>query len=155
VALKRHPALQDYSREHHEELLFVWKIKEGLRKAIDAHRINQYVIHQYQSTTALHMAREEKYILTKLPENDIDRIRILNDHAALEGMLKKITGNNPDPVKLLSEFAEALENHIRFEERIFFPKLQNSFSEDMIHAMQPAENNAPVNAVWDDPFWIN
>jgi hypothetical protein len=111
VALKRHPALQDYSKEHQVELLFVWKIREGLRRGIAVQCIIEYVINQYNNTTAFHMAREERYILTKLPEDDIDRIRIINDHAILEAMLKTLTGSNPENTKLLSDFAEALEKH--------------------------------------------
>jgi hemerythrin-like domain-containing protein len=154
VALKRHPALQDYSREHHDELLFVWKIREGLRKDISPQRIIDFIIYQYNTSTALHMAQEEKYILDKLPQHDPDRIKILYEHDTLIEMIKKLSITVADKVQLLSEFADTLDKHIRFEERIFFPKLQDSLADDIIRSMQPTETKVKQDKQWEDTFWI-
>jgi len=153
MALKRHPALQDYSREHHFELLLVWKIREGLRKNISPERIIDYCINHYNEVASLHMAKEEKYILIKLPENDKDRIKILNEHKAIKDSVKKLTKNSLDKNKLLSKFADNLEKHVRYEERTFFPKLQNKFSDEIIKSMQPLENKVQDSTNWNDPFW--
>ena len=150
MALKRHPVLQDYSREHHDELLLVWKIREGLKKDISPKRIVDYCVHHYNEVTSLHMEKEEKYILKKLPENDNDRIKILTEHAAIKGLVKKLSKNSSDKNKLLSEFADKLEKHIRYEERTFFPKLQNLFPDEIIKSMQPAESKIKECTVWKD-----
>ena len=40
--LKRSKALQSLSREHHYGLLLCWKIRSGLKKAVDIERIKAY-----------------------------------------------------------------------------------------------------------------
>lgn len=154
MALKRHPALQDYSREHNDELMLVWKIGEGIRKKIDPKRIIDYCTFHYKEVTSLHMAKEEKYILEKLPANDLGRNKILHDHAALNDLVKRISENPSDPYKLLAELAESLEKHIRWEERIFFEKIQTELPEDVIKSMQPIESEAHECSTWNDAFWL-
>jgi hemerythrin-like domain-containing protein len=152
MPLKRHPALQDYSREHHDELLLVWKIRTGLKNNISSERISDYCVHHYNQVTGRHMAKEEKFILSKLPEQDDDRIKILNDHTAIKELAKKISENLSDN-KLLAAFAEKLEQHIRFEERILFQRLQDSLSEATLKSMQPSEKKPLECSVWKDEFW--
>lgn len=154
MALKRHQALQDYSREHHDELLLVWKIREGIRKNISGERIKEYCINHYNELTSLHMQKEENYILTKLPEQDEDRIKILNDHEAIKKLIQLLSEDSSVNYDLLSEFAVKLEAHIRYEERTFFPKLQETLSDDDIKSMQPSEEKLK-ECIWKDPFWEN
>jgi hypothetical protein len=40
--IKRSAALSPLSREHHEGLLFAWKIRQGLQKNIDPERISKF-----------------------------------------------------------------------------------------------------------------
>lgn len=155
MALKRHPALQDYSREHHDELLLIWKIREGLRKNISTKRIVDYCIHHYNEFTLFHMANEEKYILTKLPESDNDKIKILSDHVKIKELVNELSDNNSANDGTLTEFANKMEEHIRFEERTFFPKLQNNFSDEVIKSMQFAAKNIEDSKEWKDEFWKN
>ena len=155
MALKRHPALQDYSREHHDELLLIWKIRDGLRKNISPKRIIDYCIYRYNEFTSFHMAKEEKFILTKLSESDVDRIKILSDHIEIKELVKKLSENLDDKYNLLTEFANKLEKHIRFEERTFFPKLQNTFSDEEMQSMHSIENNGKESKNWEDSFWEN
>jgi len=154
MALKRHLALQDYSREHHDELLLIWKIREGLRRSVSPKRIIEYCVHHYNEFTASHMANEERYILTKLPESDDDRIKILLDHAEIKEIVKKLSENHENK-DMLTEFADKLEKHIRFEERTFFPKLQLAFSDEVMESMHSMENNAKEPKGWKDSFWEN
>ena len=154
MALKRHPALQGYSREHHDELLLIWKIREGLRKNVLPKRIIDFCIHHYDEFTALHMANEEKYILTKLPESDEDRIKILSDHAEIKEIIQQLSKNTENK-DMLTEFADKLEKHIRFEERTFFPKLQIAFSEELIESMHPIATDLKEPKGWKDSFWEN
>jgi hemerythrin-like domain-containing protein len=155
MSLKRHLALQDYSREHHDELLLVWKIREGLKKNIAPKRIIDYTIHHCNDATLLHMAQEEKYILNKLSEQDADVIKIMNEHTAIKKLVKQFSLKSVDKNSLLFEFANLLEKHIRFEERTFFPKLQNTLPDDIIKSMQPLEIKEKEDTKWEDAFWMN
>src|SRR5665213_148029 len=153
MALKRHTSLQDYSREHHDELLLVWKIREGFKKNISSQRIIDYCIHHYNEKTSTHMANEENYILKNLPENDEDRIKVIHEHNEIRALVKSLIENSSDSTRLLTEFANKLEKHVRYEEREFFPKLQNIFAIDVINSMQPAESIVKECSVWKDTFW--
>jgi hypothetical protein len=155
MVLKRHLALQDYSREHHDELMLVWKIREGLKKNISPKRIIDYCLHHFNEKTSRHIANEEKYILNHLPENDPDRIKILHEHNEIKDLIKSLMEHSSDSTLLLTEFADKLEKYVRYEERIFFPKLQNIFPIDVINSMQPAESIVKECSVWKDSFWEN
>ena len=155
MALKRHKSLQNYSREHHEELLLVWKIKTGLKSNIESKRIIDYCLHNYEEILSPHMAREEKYILTRLTETDTDRIRIVNDHAMVRIIIDELSKFPENSTQLLTQFASELDDHIRFEERIFFPRLQQEIAIDLLNSMQPAEEELKECTTWHDPFWEN
>jgi len=101
------------------------------------------------------MAKEEKYILTKLPEHDKDRVKILSEHTAIKELIKNLTENPSDKNNLLSEFADTLEKHVRYEDRTFFPRLQNTFPDEIIKSMQPSEGKVKGCPVWNDSFWEN
>lgn len=75
--MKRHIALQDYSREHHDELLLVWKIRQGLKNKIPPDRIFNYCNSHFNEVTSLHMKKEEEYILSKLPDDDSGKRKII------------------------------------------------------------------------------
>jgi hypothetical protein len=151
--LKRHPALQDYSREHHDELLLVWKIRGGLKKNISSGRIKNYVLYYFNEFTFPHMNNEEEFILNKLKPEDADRLKILNDHVAIKDLVGKLAVATTGINDLLFEFANLLEAHIRYEERVFFPKLQNNFPEEVITGMQPGRNKSQHCETWEDLFW--
>ncbi len=153
MALKRHEALQDYSREHHDELLLVWKINEGLKKNISNNRIIDYCIFHFNEMLSKHMEREEKYILSKLANDDVDKKEILIQHQTIRELFKKLNDSTTNKKELLSEIADKLEKHIRLEERVFFPRIQNDFSEEVLKTMRPNESELKECVLWNDPFW--
>src|SRR5678815_388733 len=65
--IKRHNALQPLSREHHNALLFCWKIREGIKRHVEPERIKQYVNWFWKTHLANHFQTEERYIFPILP----------------------------------------------------------------------------------------
>ena len=153
MALKRHESLQGYSREHHDELLLVWKINEGLKKKISIERIIDYCIFHFKEMLSKHMEREEKYILSKLADDDFDKKEILFQHQTIKALFKKLEDSFTNKKELLLEIADKLEKHIRLEERVFFPRIQNDFSEEILKTMRPNESELKECTLWNDPFW--
>jgi hypothetical protein len=154
MALKRHPALQDYSREHHDELMLVWKIREGLKHNISPDRIQKFIVHHFNENTKFHMSNEENFVLKYFSENDPDRIKILKDHNQLKELFDLFSKNIKCSIDIIKSFAEILENHIRFEEREFFQRIQKDFSEEVILSMNPHSEKIECS-IWIDPFWEN
>jgi hemerythrin-like domain-containing protein len=153
--LKRHPFIVEFSRDHHYGLLLAWKIRQGLKKRIESQRITVYLNLFAERELFPHFAEEEKYLLSLLPENDILRKQIEAEHDRLRRL---VAGCNhvEDITKRLKEFADHLETHIRFEERMFFPHLERTVDMDSINLTEMKSilhDRNSIDAEWTDNFW--
>ncbi|MCK6649465.1 MAG: hemerythrin domain-containing protein [Bacteroidia bacterium] len=152
--IKRSAAIVEFSKDHHFALLLVWKIKEGLKRSIDSKRISKYVIHFFDIDLIHHFADEEKFLFSKLPSNNPLRIQAEEEHKNIKQMVDELKQNSENQ-DLLKSFAEALEKHIRFEERELFNHLQENVSDNVLKeiasSVKPREHEA--DGSWDDPFW--
>lgn len=57
--IKRHQAIISFSKDHHFGLLLVWKIRQGLEKAVNAERISKYVVYFFKEDLEKHFKDEE------------------------------------------------------------------------------------------------
>ena len=141
------------SREHHDGLLLVWKIKTGLSKAIEAKRIADYVVFFYVSNLETHFKIEEKYVFSLLPEDNVLRVKAESQHNEIKEMVStlKLAYNKEN----LLQFADLLERHIRFEERELFNFIeQNAVPELLLAATAATDKHASSNKqYWSDEFW--
>jgi iron-sulfur cluster repair protein YtfE (RIC family) len=153
--IKRSKALVRFSQEHHYNLLLIWQIKEGLRNSIKAERISDFVLFFFDQELEGHLNNEEEDLFNKLPPDNELLEKVLDDHNKIKRLIGKIR-NDRSSIQLLLEFAENLENHIRFEERIMFNYMQDNFSEvEMFElAAKYGEKPTDVTANWEDKFWI-
>src|SRR5579872_234243 len=113
---KRHQAIISFSRDHHFGLLLVWKIRQGLNKAVNPERISNYVTFFFKEDLEKHFKEEERLLFSKLPVGDVLRKKAEADHLAIYKLIVTIEKKNDDAT-LLSQLANELEKHIRFEER--------------------------------------
>jgi hemerythrin superfamily protein len=154
IPVKRHLAMQSFSREHHFGLLLVWKIRQGLLKSIDPERISAYVLYFYKTDLEKHFKDEERLLFGKLlPDNDL-RKQAEADHQAVYALVADLEHNGKD-ADLLRRLADRLEQHIRFEERQLFNHLQDLFSTNEmegIGARLPNDSRDPGEE-WEDKFW--
>lgn len=147
--LKRHKALQPFSREHHHSLLLSWKIRSGLSKNIELERIKAYADWFFEKQLVPHFELEEKYIFPLLDPNHELIKRALAEHRRL----KRLFTDTKDIEKSLNKIEEELEQHVRFEERVLFPEIQkNATPEELdliddVHADERFEDNL------EDEFW--
>lgn len=153
--IKRSQALIQFSREHHFGLLLVWKIRQGLKNNIEPGRIGRYTIFCFASELTEHFKEEEKDLFVKLPADDPLRIQAFKEH---EHIYKLIADLKKDELNalLLIEFADALDSHIRFEERTLFNHLQQHLSEEELIKLEEGHSKRDGNFddKWDDHFWI-
>lgn len=154
--LKRHTALQPYSRDHHFGLLLAWKIRKGLDKAIERQRISDYVLFSFQSELLPHFRDEEKFLLTQLAANDAFAQRTSQEHAKIESLVSNWKEIVPNEAALF-QFADLLDAHIRFEERELFTHLQEQLSADSLKALEAIERSTrqDVDSIWPDHFWLD
>jgi len=152
--LKRHQAIVSFSRDHHFGLLLVWKIRQGLKKAINPERISNYVTFFYREDLEKHFDEEEKLLFSKLSVDDLLRRRAEVDHLAIYALAAAIEQRKDDPI-LLKHMADTLEEHIRFEERELFKHLQKRISETELKLIEArfSNNSKAIDEKWKDVFW--
>ena len=150
--IKRNPALISFSKDHHFALLFIWKIKEGLKRNIEAERIGRYARNFFETDLKQHFKLEEGLMFQKLPADNKMRIRAENEHKYLYGLIEQMQ-KQVDKNSLL-HFADTLEKHIRFEERELFNFLQEELSESDLEEISRSHKtqHEPEDA-WNDTFW--
>lgn len=152
--IKRHQALVSFSKDHHFGLLLVWKIRQGLAKAVSNERISNYVLFFFTEDLEKHFKEEEQLLFSELPADDTLRKRAEAEHQAINNLVAAVTANKDD-ANLLNQFAHALEQHIRFEERELFNHLQKNIEAEKLATIAGrfANSSKAIDDRWKDVFW--
>lgn len=148
IPVKRHEALKNLSREHHQALLLCWHIKEGLKKKVDPLRIRSYAGFIWETNLKQHFEIEEKYLFPILGK-DHDLIkRAIDQHLKLESLFN----SESETLKILKHIEEELESHIRFEERVLFNLIQEKATETQLAELMLNSSESKC-ILWNDEFW--
>ncbi|MEO6720587.1 MAG: hemerythrin domain-containing protein [Ferruginibacter sp.] len=152
--IKRHPALVSFSRDHHFGLLLVWKIRQGLSKAVNAERIANYVLYAFENDLRQHFSEEENLMFNKLPAGDPLRKQAENEHTGIYSLVEKLRSDKTNE-QLLTQFAQNLQDHIRFEERILFTYMQEKLGAADLETIATYNGTEPgnIDTRWEDLFW--
>ena len=148
--LKRHDSLQPLSREHHHTLLLSWKIRQGFARNVEVDRIKSYVDWYYENHIKPHFRMEEMHIFPMLGKDDPMVKKALADHERI----RQLCEDDKNPEDSLEELEKALVNHIRFEERELFQKLQEDAPEDQLKKIERVHTEEKFVDNMSDPFWI-
>jgi len=122
--MKRNENLVPLSRDHHFGLLCCWKIRQGIEKDIPYERIKNYVADYWEKNLSRHFDIED-IVLPEVSNGSL-QIQMEDEHRQIRKLIKSITHSGSR--ELLSDFADALYKHIRFEERMIFPFLEAHLS---------------------------
>ena len=124
--MKRNPALQPLSREHHSALVLANACERAARSGDTAlvSKACQRAILAFENELDPHFRVEEQSLLPLLtsPETQALVQRTLREHQQLRGLLP---GLQQDDVAALSHFGTCLTAHVRFEERELFPVFES------------------------------
>ncbi|HYM92753.1 MAG TPA: hemerythrin domain-containing protein [Chitinophagaceae bacterium] len=156
--VKRSPQLAPLSREHHEGLLFAWKIQQGLINGADIKRMREYTLWYWQQHIKPHFYQEEKILQPYLSAENKLLQRMKKEHEKIRELVLNVDkdADNPDLITL----AKVVNDHIRFEERELFAYLEQILSRDQLDAIftkleeYPVSSNHPSAARWKDEFWL-
>ncbi len=125
--MKRSPALQPLSREHHRALKLA---KQCARAAAsgDAAQVAQtchIALQDFAGELEPHFLAEESELLPRLPDAEQCLVaRTLQDHGRLRDLRN---GLQRQEAVALAEFASCLAAHVRFEERELFPAVEATY----------------------------
>lgn len=129
--MKRNENLIPLSRDHHFGLLCSWKIREGVKKGIAHDRILKFLNSFWDGHLGAHFALEDE-ALPPIFDNGLYDC-MANEHKVLKNLVKCI--NESDSTDLLLDFEQALQSHIRFEERVIFPYYEENLSADKLREL--------------------
>ena len=137
--MKRHPALREFSDDHHQGLVNALRLRraasgEGATLAWAARSFLAF----WREETSPHFRKEEEVLLPVLAchgEEVLGRepvVRMLLQHARIRGLAMRL-GDEAEKEDIQSEtsreIGELLEAHIRLEERTVFPMVEEALSE--------------------------
>ena len=154
--IKRDKNLVLLSRDHHDGLLLVWKIRQGIRLNINHARIAAYIINVFDKELEQHFIEEESLLFNKLHFTDELRIKAEDQHAAIRKKVAAFRSSGSHTDADLLSFASDLEEHIRFEERTFFPYCEKLIPQDVLCTVGKqleVYHSAKECLVWGDEFW--
>lgn len=135
--IHRHNALAPFSRDHYVGLVQA----RHLIRAADAddderHRAIAEFIDAWRNDILIHFEDEERLLLSLM--NDADQQRMLDEHRRLTELASAVRAQrkqvSPDP-QLIRETGTLLEQHIRWEERELFNRLQDQAGKAALAAL--------------------
>lgn len=123
--MKRSPALQSLSREHHTALTLAKACERAAQSgdALIVAQVCERALLAYANELDAHFRVEEQTLLPLLTsvESQILVQRTLQDHEQLRGLLAALQQNDAEA---LGNFGKLLTTHVRFEERELFPVIE-------------------------------
>lgn len=147
--LKRFPALQPISRQHHKVLQCCFKVRQGIEKKVEADRILKYVQYFWQDFYLKHTQfqidslhgclTEEQFAL--LSEKEEELVTLHDALKALESDLRT--------------FEKALYEHVRWEERGLFQDIQANYENSQLEQLIRTEEGLDDWCeLYEDQFWL-
>lgn len=150
--IKRHPRLVPLSHDHHAGLMFAWKLKQGLAKQADPETMKDYIIYFWENDMQRHFEKEEELLLSSLEDEDAEKQRIEKEHKQIRALIKDIRQNPAnEQIQVLSQ---SVHDHIRHEEREFFPYVEKKLTEEQLKEIGKAlEDEQEFCDNWKEEFW--
>ena len=149
MAIKRHQALQEYSKDHHQALLLCWKIQVGFSKGISTERIKTYTNWFYENHILDHFQKEEKYMFPVLGNEHKLIVQALDEHKILLALFAD-TIHIEDSLKQIQTL---LKSHIRFEEQILFNEIQSAATPEELEKIAQFHKDEKFVDNLSDVFW--
>lgn len=152
--IKRSPQLAPLSREHHDGLLFAWKIKQGIENKTSLDVMRRFALWFWKHHIKPHFFQEEKILLPYLPANDPMAARLQEEHEHIRELILGL--DDEADQRTLVILSDLLNAHIRFEERELFPQLETILSPEQLDSIFTQLEKHPVHCEqeWKEEFWV-
>jgi hemerythrin-like domain-containing protein len=131
--MKRHEALERLSRDHHQALFQAMRLKRASED--DAGDVLGDFLDFWFSIGQLHFRAEEEVLLPAYSAygnaSSDAVVRVLVDHVEIRREAHELGGLKSDPApERLHVLGERLDKHVRHEERVLFPLIEEALPED-------------------------
>ena len=131
--MKRDPRLRGLSEDHHHALFLARRIRFALEEG-ERQLAEELTASGWTKELAPHLEAEEEVLVPAMQAAGMQVLaaRILRDHAALsDARARGLAGD----AEQLARFAEVLVEHVRFEERVAFPAVEEGLSNEALAAV--------------------
>jgi hemerythrin-like domain-containing protein len=143
---QRHRSLIPLARDHYEGLLLVQQLRESDRAIMvgwpsSVSDRGQFVVRFYDEHLKKHFDVEEKALFPPAAEY-LDQARgvvaeLLAEHRVIEQFIARFrSGGEPQIAESLLEFGSILERHIRKEDRVLFPLIEEFASPEILDRIE-------------------
>lgn len=150
--IKRSKELAPLSREHHVGLLFCWKIKQGLRNGTDYSLIANYIQWFWEADLQEHFRKEEQILAVQLPVGNEMVKQMMDEHEQLEALVRICAMVSDEDIFL--QLANGLHDHIRFEERLLFPFVEQVIPKATLESIGKEFLVTKPYPKWEEEFWV-
>lgn len=156
--IKRSKQLAPLSREHHDGLLFAWKIKQGIDNKTPLDILRSYSLWYWRHHIKPHFFQEEKILLPYMPAGHPMAIRLKEEHDHIRELILGL--DDEADKRTLMILCDLVTQHIRFEERELFTYLEELLSPSKLDEIFEQLEKHPVTCddempdAWKDEFWI-
>lgn len=122
--MKRSPPLLSLSREHHEALVLAHRASQVDPHSAAAREQRQHLLVRWPAQFAPHFAVEERVLLPALAAAGHTKAvaQALTQHAQLRALFERLQSGD---LTALAAWGDAMQAHVRFEERELFPLAEN------------------------------
>ena len=155
--IKRNPNLVPLSREHHFGLLFAWKLKKGLAKNASLETMRDYVLYFWETGLQEHFIAEEDLLLNILLATDVQRHKVLREHETVREIVDRIERKEEFSEAIFEQLHSFLTDHIRYEERTFFPYLEQLANAEQLAKIGKhlADEHTETEDTFQPEFWVS
>jgi hemerythrin-like domain-containing protein len=127
--MKRTPELRDLSVEHHHGLVAARRLREAATGRFPLAAAIAGFLEAWRDEIGPHFRAEEEILLPAFAEavavDDARIVRTLTEHVALRRVVRDLERAEGEQQQILARtIGLALEDHIRFEERVLFPAIE-------------------------------
>lgn len=153
--LKRNKHILQLSKDHHFTLLFCWKIRQGLKMGVEVERIQKYVQYFWQHDMKAHFREEEEILF--VPVQDAHVQKAIDDHKQIKELVDAVlqAPEGEERSQQLSILADTVDAHVRYEERVLFPHLEQTLTQEQLEAIgKQLKQEQALPDDYKDAFWI-
>ncbi|HMQ11799.1 MAG TPA: hemerythrin domain-containing protein [Oligoflexia bacterium] len=131
--MKRSDELRPLSVEHHHNLFQVFQIRKAIKGELKVDQVVTKLLNEWEKVIEPHFEIEESILIPAYKNSSDSNVGLMDTFYDQHRELRRCFSNLKDKTKrfsrdLLTNLADLLEKHIRFEERELFPAVEASLS---------------------------
>ncbi|WP_085991273.1 hemerythrin domain-containing protein [Oceanobacillus senegalensis] len=141
--IKRHEALYPLSHHHHHTLFLALQLRRvGTDKGdTTVNELKNKLRNFWEKDGNQHFRDEEEILLPIYAQYESiqqpEITELLLEHVTVRSLVHQILTSNENEVSLMNKLGELLNTHIRKEERIVFPMIEEALPEHELQKLKP------------------